>query len=476
MATEQAFLQAIREHPEDDLPRLVFADWLDEHGQPGRAEFIRIQCELAKPTTVGPRHQSLKGRSDELEAAYRREWVGLLQDHLPRAATFRRGFVDRVYVSDSQLDRAILPALHDAFSRHPVTHLEYDWSSGGFPDNRVSELLSEMTTWTAVRSLRRLELCYYRWSGPDGWDDGEIEQLAGNPHLSNLTSLRLRSDVSPGQLAQLGRGTFAGSLQQFHAKMGFDCDHREWCRAWKQLPFLPRLTDLDLGIDWHTDDTLAALLDADLPAVQRVNLHCNDLTEGALAVLERWPRLRQIHSLELMANNLGPNLPARLAELPADSLRALTFGGEMYRNRATHVFVSRPGPLDPEGCNRFAQSPLADRLSELMVMEVAPGGPLLRALSAARLSALTELNLASVDFEPDDLRRVFAADWFDRLRLFRVGREGVTDDVAELFLDCPLHPEATLSLYFGYASSRVSADMRERLRNRFGTRVQLSPE
>jgi uncharacterized protein (TIGR02996 family) len=33
--------------PGDDLPRLVYADWLDEHGESERAEFIRVQCELA---------------------------------------------------------------------------------------------------------------------------------------------------------------------------------------------------------------------------------------------------------------------------------------------------------------------------------------------------------------------------------------------------------------------------------------------
>ncbi|HEY1379394.1 MAG TPA: TIGR02996 domain-containing protein [Gemmataceae bacterium] len=41
---EDAFLRAIAAKPGDDLPRLVFADWLDEHGQPGRAEFVRLDC------------------------------------------------------------------------------------------------------------------------------------------------------------------------------------------------------------------------------------------------------------------------------------------------------------------------------------------------------------------------------------------------------------------------------------------------
>ena len=46
----QAFLQAILEAPNDDSPRLIAADFLEERGGSGdgdRAEFIRVQCELS---------------------------------------------------------------------------------------------------------------------------------------------------------------------------------------------------------------------------------------------------------------------------------------------------------------------------------------------------------------------------------------------------------------------------------------------
>lgn len=45
---QQAFIQAIVDSPADDTPRLVYADWLDEQGESARAEFIRVQCELAR--------------------------------------------------------------------------------------------------------------------------------------------------------------------------------------------------------------------------------------------------------------------------------------------------------------------------------------------------------------------------------------------------------------------------------------------
>ena len=47
-------LQAVLDTPADDAPRLVLADWLDEHGEAGWAELIRVQCELTRLRAAGP--------------------------------------------------------------------------------------------------------------------------------------------------------------------------------------------------------------------------------------------------------------------------------------------------------------------------------------------------------------------------------------------------------------------------------------
>ena len=44
---EAPFLRAIAEGQNDNAAHLVFADWLEERGRSPRAEFIRVQCELA---------------------------------------------------------------------------------------------------------------------------------------------------------------------------------------------------------------------------------------------------------------------------------------------------------------------------------------------------------------------------------------------------------------------------------------------
>jgi uncharacterized protein (TIGR02996 family) len=46
--THDDFLRAIIERPEDDRLRLVYADFLDERGEHGRAASIRVQIDLAR--------------------------------------------------------------------------------------------------------------------------------------------------------------------------------------------------------------------------------------------------------------------------------------------------------------------------------------------------------------------------------------------------------------------------------------------
>ena len=49
-----ALLAAAKEAPHDDAPRLVLSDWLDDHGEPERAEFIRAQLRLAPTRKDSP--------------------------------------------------------------------------------------------------------------------------------------------------------------------------------------------------------------------------------------------------------------------------------------------------------------------------------------------------------------------------------------------------------------------------------------
>jgi uncharacterized protein (TIGR02996 family) len=117
-----ALLAAIAAHPDDDTPRLVYADWLDEHNDPGpagrasspggagpgtnaiRAEFIRVQVAVhrleARPAEEQREHVHLWRRQQELLDNHRRDLLGPIADEMHALdAVFERGFLSQVQLS-----------------------------------------------------------------------------------------------------------------------------------------------------------------------------------------------------------------------------------------------------------------------------------------------------------------------------------------------------------------------------------------
>lgn len=75
-----ALLQTCKESPDDDTPRLVLADWLEDHGDTARAEFIRVQCEAAQLQLAAERLDWLGRREGELLVEAGTEWTQPLID------------------------------------------------------------------------------------------------------------------------------------------------------------------------------------------------------------------------------------------------------------------------------------------------------------------------------------------------------------------------------------------------------------
>lgn len=111
----EAFLKAICAAPDDDTPRLVYADWLDDRGDrpddAARAEFIRVQVRLAhlRHDNGDETHDINKLLRREWQlfaalAANQLEWMGKVVHDICVAGSkwashlrwFRRGFVEEV--------------------------------------------------------------------------------------------------------------------------------------------------------------------------------------------------------------------------------------------------------------------------------------------------------------------------------------------------------------------------------------------
>ncbi len=184
MSVDQAFLDDIIEHPDDDTPRLIFADWLDDQGDPAsaaRAELIRVQCRLAaNPGMTGAR--GLFQRQQAILAEYEEQWVRDIG--VPLAEwTFERGFVARV-----RMDASIL--LEDAgfFCRRvPVQHLKLFWTET--QPNKIPEDLQRLRTFPARRNLISLEMPHQLLPS------AAVEALASWDELTRLQVLDLSRNL-----------------------------------------------------------------------------------------------------------------------------------------------------------------------------------------------------------------------------------------------------------------------------------------
>src|SRR3954471_13618531 len=101
MPDDPAFIRTIAASPDDDAPRLVYADVLDETGDPAkqaRAEFIRVQIEKARLVPETPRWNELWDRDTALLDCARQWRAELPAIDGVQYAGFVRGFIDRVEI------------------------------------------------------------------------------------------------------------------------------------------------------------------------------------------------------------------------------------------------------------------------------------------------------------------------------------------------------------------------------------------
>src|SRR5580765_5805820 len=96
MNSEDHFLMAIAADPDDDAPRMAYADWLMAEKNP-RGEFIRLQLQLARMPADHPARPDLERREKSLLKKHAKAW----RDEYPQWAradypAFHRGFPSEI--------------------------------------------------------------------------------------------------------------------------------------------------------------------------------------------------------------------------------------------------------------------------------------------------------------------------------------------------------------------------------------------
>jgi uncharacterized protein (TIGR02996 family) len=307
MNHRRAFLQAIIEAPEDDAPRLVFADWLDDQGDAGRAEFVRAQCALARLDADDPRRPELCRREDELLAAHQTQW---LRQDLPAwarpEAVFRRGFVCHVagHVRSFAQRGAAL------FARAPITSVKILRSHPDDVDRLAAipqfaglqhlhlydpyaESFERLLDVPFLPQLRGLTLS--AWSRSLDVDD--VAVLIDSVVPARLIDLDLdsfRLDVAGFQ--RLVRSEVAGRLERLRPDGGMDREMPELAAE----GFLSNLRTLDLrGNCLLTDEGMQVIAaSATFAGLRRLNLSgLFSVTDAGVKALAESPYLRQLEEV-----------------------------------------------------------------------------------------------------------------------------------------------------------------------------------
>jgi uncharacterized protein (TIGR02996 family) len=216
MNEHPGFLQAIIERPDDDAPRLIYADWLDEQGASLRAEFIRLQFRVAQLTVEKPepfRYDAEVLDSRDLRPEVRSQLLGPffelgLKDYEEGQAgpdgpfgclfAFRRGFVERLEVFQPLCAADFLRCAADVFRMTPLLHLHFSlWEIGRLGNRTAEAILRALVAAPESRRLRTLKL-----SGC-ALNHRAARLLLDSPSFGQGTKLIFESDVGPELRAAL---------------------------------------------------------------------------------------------------------------------------------------------------------------------------------------------------------------------------------------------------------------------------------
>ncbi len=394
-----AFLDAIRAAPADDAPRLIYADWLEEQGDP-RGEFIRLQCELAGLPTWDRRAALLRWRERQLLDQYDHIW----RSELPiidgvHWGRFERGFVAGATVRSTGLLYRHANALAAATPCDMVTLMPHHGES-----------------FSAMPALPWLRTLAVGHDDDYAFEPMQMEQFANSPLLGTLTTLKFkRCNLENAGVDVLARSPVlaeAGQLQALILQENYlgaagvgSLARASWTSTLKRLvlggvgfgnyaedPTLgsdgvetlagssqfANLVELDLSGNEIDDQAIRHLANSRyLHRLERLDLHLNNLRGATLALLGEGGF--QLKSLNLGQNTLShgglselvrveswPGL-AELAQLRASTCElgsadaaALARSGLPTRLHVLHLGQNRLGPEGVAALGRVSWPQLHD--------------------------------------------------------------------------------------------------------------------
>lgn len=302
-------LRDIARSPDDDGPRLVWAD--REGGE--RGELVVLQCRIAA-------REGTKRERAKLQARVR----DLLPKFQPDGQRFVRGFAEYAEVETD----AISPELFDEqpglralkLASYPLTARPTSYGLGTPRQRWEEEAIRLVAALGRVPRGRLRSLCvspvveekgdHIEPDADHAFGDAFVELVAGIPNLAGLRDLRVLagklSVASAPHFARLGITSLRG---------GVDLRGEDFATLFAAAPALERFGG------WHSESPLRGK-------------HLSDL----LAL----PATRGLRGFDVWANDLGDEDLARIAEVPFTRLESLGIGWASYTVEAIAALAASP--------------------------------------------------------------------------------------------------------------------------------------
>jgi len=411
----EALMAAVCVAPADDLPRLVFADWLDEHGEAELAAFIRADIAAAGL----PRYDAKRLRFELIDKPKFEQTPALLSslNPLPQGAVWlrpplcRRGFPWAIEVNFAQ-------------SQALPEHVPYEQT-------------------TAERLVARIG------SGP-------VEGLLGSQWKDHLTDFEISGYPIPESALMRVLETPFGSLQQFGVSN--DALVLPLTAAVVRSKFFDRLRGFSasgLPLGRRFAEAIAA---RGRSSLTRLSLIRTRLSADALGIIVNAPAMANLEELWV-----GGDFQAAGALFQA--VASSTAAGRL------RVFAASGNSLAVGGAEALAATDRLIGLEELRLSACVVHAPEARILAASPiLTKLRVLDLSRNPLGSEGAIAIARSPYLQNLRVLDLHYAQVGDAGFASILNSPLYDRLT---YLDASNNTMTANMRQKLEARFKDRISI---
>lgn len=385
MNDAKPFLKAIAADPESDLPRLIYADWLEEQGNP-RGDLIRAQCELERIGAFEPRAGLLAGRVTELEIEFGQEWIDPVVQLGALHAILRRGFIDEIKILGAD------------FLRYGGQYFD------------AAPLLKTIA---------------FQYAGPD------LEEICQLPPFQRLTGVKLKNTSLTSPLLQVLVEHLNPAKTRFLGLSVADIDSHA-ARELARCEQLRELESLDLRYNQIRQMGAVALLTSDnLSSLRRIDLRSNRIGQSGFTAIANSPAMARLEWVDISENRLDPDwLGAVKLSAAFPSLKVLDLSenslkpagvrrliGCKFFARLNRLDIRRTG-VGNTGAIVLAGSSECENLVQLDLRSNLIGDTGARAIADSRhFSSLKSLDLSDNCIHDLGIRAILESPWMDRLAM-----------------------------------------------------------